>query len=301
MMDDGIYANQTLEFSPRKSGQGRNIGVTASSPHPGVPASSSPSPGVPASSCPSPGVPASSSPSPGVPASSSPSPGVPASPSRCFQILLVVLSFSLVCSLSALAAVSFLYVSRGNQSEFLPEETKSHLVSTPSANVKGCELCAKDWVFHGGKCYFFSTDLLNWTQSRDHCVSMDGHLVIINSQEEQSFLMSWSEDLWIGLNDLKTEGQWFWVDNEPLGQNGMNFWIEWDKTSKEPDNSKAKDPSGENCAALHYYVQFPGWVDVSCGELHAFVCEIIVAGWMVSNTAILNLPQLHTKHLSNQQ
>ncbi|KAJ7991860.1 hypothetical protein DPEC_G00288240 [Dallia pectoralis] len=191
-----------------------------------------------------------------------------------YQPSLLILGFSLVCSLSALAAVSFLYVSRGNQSEFLPEETKSHLVSTPSANLRGCELCAKDWVFHGGKCYFFSTDSLNWTQSRDHCVSMGGHLVIINSRKEQSFLMSWSEDLWIGLNDLKTEGQWFWVDNEPLGQNGMNFWIKWGKTSKEPDNSKAKDSSGENCAAQHYYEQFSGWVDVSCGELHAFVCEV---------------------------
>ncbi|KAJ7991859.1 hypothetical protein DPEC_G00288230 [Dallia pectoralis] len=199
MMDDGVYANQTLEFSPRKSGQGRNANT-------------------------------------GVPASSSPSPGVPASPSRCIQILLVVLSFSLVCSLSALAAVSFLY-SRCNQSDFLPEET-SHLVSTPSANVrertlstrpnltklpvfKDCEPCPKHWVFHGGKCYFFSTDSLNWTQSRDRCVSMGGHLVIINSQEEQTFLSSRDFRLWIGLNDLKTEGQWLWMDNTSLNETGV--------------------------------------------------------------------------------
>ncbi|KAJ7991857.1 hypothetical protein DPEC_G00288210 [Dallia pectoralis] len=237
-MDDYIYENDKLELLPRKSERRRHLVL-------------------------------------GVPASSSPSPGVPASPSRCIQILLVVLSFSLVCSLSALAAVSFLY-SRCNQSDFLPEETKSHLVSTPSANVrvpKGCELCANDWVFHGGKCYFFSTDLLNWTQSLDQCVSMDGHLVIINSQEEQTFLRSRSEDLWIGLNDLETEGRWLWVDNTPLGQNGMNSWIEWATGVTEPDNSKDKDPSGENCASLRYHRHMFGWVDVPCGELHAFVCE----------------------------
>ncbi|MBN3296847.1 CLC4E protein, partial [Amia calva] len=38
--------------------------------------------------------------------------------------------------------------------------------------------------FHN-RCYFFSTDEMNWTSSRDNCSSMQGHLVIIETAEEQ--------------------------------------------------------------------------------------------------------------------
>uniref|UniRef100_A0A6Q2WUE3 C-type lectin domain-containing protein n=1 Tax=Esox lucius TaxID=8010 RepID=A0A6Q2WUE3_ESOLU len=85
-------------------------------------------------------------------------------------------------------------------------------------------VCASGWEFHGSKCYFFSTNKMNWTQSRDNCVSMGGHLVIINSLEEQTFLgdkvgSEMHEDegkFWIGLTDGHHEGCWLWVDNTTL-------------------------------------------------------------------------------------
>ncbi|KAI4904993.1 hypothetical protein NFI96_017073, partial [Prochilodus magdalenae] len=82
--------------------------------------------------------------------------------------------------------------------------------------------CPDDWVFYGRKCYFFSKDTLNWTQSRDNCISMGGHLTIINNKEEQEFLRiqltsnKETTAFWIGLTDLQTENQWLWVDNSPL-------------------------------------------------------------------------------------
>ncbi|XP_068071288.1 immune-related, lectin-like receptor 1 isoform X1 [Danio rerio] len=83
----------------------------------------------------------------------------------------------------------------------------------------GCALCAVRWTHSGGKCYYFSTVKMNWTQSRDHCVTKGGHLVIITSKAEQDFLTSnVKETHWIGLNDLDTEGHWIWVDNQPLSQ-----------------------------------------------------------------------------------
>ncbi|XP_047672055.1 C-type lectin domain family 4 member F-like [Tachysurus fulvidraco] len=85
-----------------------------------------------------------------------------------------------------------------------------------------CTLCEEGWKSLGLKCYYFSTDKLNWTQSRDYCVEKGGHLVIITSQTEQGFLISQiGETHWIGLNDLETEGQWMWVNNKPLNETGV--------------------------------------------------------------------------------
>ncbi|KAK1163311.1 CD209 antigen-like protein B isoform X1 [Acipenser oxyrinchus oxyrinchus] len=45
--------------------------------------------------------------------------------------------------------------------------------------------CPEKWVPFNGKCYYFSTDKMNWKSSRDNCTSMGGHLVIIESEAEQ--------------------------------------------------------------------------------------------------------------------
>ncbi|XP_031440631.2 C-type lectin domain family 4 member E-like [Clupea harengus] len=57
---------------------------------------------------------------------------------------------------------------------------------------------------------------MNWTESRDACVTIGGHLVIINSQQEMDFLKAKRENHWIGLTDAQEEGKWRWVDNTPL-------------------------------------------------------------------------------------
>ncbi|XP_060720829.1 C-type lectin domain family 4 member A-like [Tachysurus vachellii] len=108
--------------------------------------------------------------------------------------------------------------------------------------------CEEGWKSLGLKCYYFSSSKLNWEQSQDYCVEKGGHLVIITSQTEQDFVVSQiGETHWIGLNDLETEGQWMWVNNQPLKETGVTFWF---SAPNQPDNWKAMDPSGENCAAL---------------------------------------------------
>ncbi|XP_034150790.1 CD209 antigen-like protein E [Esox lucius] len=152
--------------------------------------------------------------------------------------------------------------------------------STKLTEVKGCRSCAEGWVSRGGKCYFFSTDQMNWTQSRDHCVSMGGHLVIINSREEQNSLHSSIKyrTHWIGLNDLETEGRWLWVDNKPLNQTGVQFWYLRSGEKSEPDNWTQVDTSGENCAALGTEGDVNNmWFDASCKTFKRFVCQTLGA------------------------
>ncbi|KAK3508083.1 hypothetical protein QTP70_013015 [Hemibagrus guttatus] len=124
--------------------------------------------------------------------------------------------------------------------------------SLSACNAKQtCALCEEGWKSLGLKCYYFSTDKLNWTQGRDLCVEKGGHLVIITNQPEQEFVASQiGETHWIGLNDLQTEGQWMWVNNQPLNKRGVTFWYRSPQGISEPDNWKEEDPAGENCAAL---------------------------------------------------
>ncbi|XP_062841326.1 perlucin-like protein [Trichomycterus rosablanca] len=140
---------------------------------------------------------------------------------------------------------------------------------------KSCELCDEGWRSLGLKCYFFSTNNLNWTPSRDTCVEKGGHLVIITSQAEQDFLASQIKDLhWMGLNDLETEGKWMWVNNKTLDETGVKFWYKRTDHVSEPDNWREEDPSGENCACMgHLFGAVGDWFDVTCRRKQKYICE----------------------------
>ncbi|KAF4080630.1 hypothetical protein AMELA_G00173530 [Ameiurus melas] len=142
-----------------------------------------------------------------------------------------------------------------------------------ACNISQSRRCEEGWKSLGLKCYYFSTEKLNWMQSRDYCVGKGGHLVIINSQMEQNFAFSQiGETHWIGLNDLEAEGKWMWVNNQPLKEMDVKFWFT--DGPNEPDNWKKEDPSGEDCAALgHEIGDINKWIDASCLKQKRFICE----------------------------
>ncbi|KAF4100384.1 immune-related, lectin-like receptor 4 [Onychostoma macrolepis] len=135
--------------------------------------------------------------------------------------------------------------------------------------------CPKNWEYHAGKCYLFSTNKLSWTDSRDACISDGGHLVIINSRDEQEFLIGIIKievSFWIGLTDEKLEGQWLWVDNTNLCKD-KSYW-----TRKEPDNWKGHGgeyPSREDCAHIHKnsIQDLKSWFDAVCNKALRRICE----------------------------
>ncbi|KAJ8378990.1 hypothetical protein AAFF_G00232190 [Aldrovandia affinis] len=191
-------------------------------------------------------------------------------PYRCIHILLAVLCLALLCGLTALG---ILYVEKSNTSDSLEARNNnlSVLLSAVEQRLAESTTCGTGWKKHQGKLYYFSTEKMNWNQSRDYCISKGAHLVIIKSQQEQEFVSSSiNESHWIGLSDQVTERQWLWVDNTPLNDTETQPW--W---SKEPDNwTGGGDPSGEDCGSLGDYnghVSF--WFDASCGKIYHFVCE----------------------------
>ena len=60
-------------------------------------------------------------------------------------------------------------------------------------------------------------DIGSWEQNQAQAQSLGGHLVTINSQQEQEFLTSQfgpEQQFWIGLSDKTTEGEFRWANGE---------------------------------------------------------------------------------------
>lgn len=56
-----------------------------------------------------------------------------------------------------------------------------------------CEPCMKSWIQNGSSCYLFGTNTntwLSWTASQSYCAENGGHLVVIDTLEEQVSLKS---------------------------------------------------------------------------------------------------------------
>ena len=80
-----------------------------------------------------------------------------------------------------------------------------------------------------GHAYKVFKDRLSWTDAKQKCEQMGGHLVTISSPSEQAFvveclkksgvdvdkqdgLLSWAERFWAGGTDENIEGKWRWID-----------------------------------------------------------------------------------------
>uniref|UniRef100_A0A4W5QZB8 C-type lectin domain-containing protein n=1 Tax=Hucho hucho TaxID=62062 RepID=A0A4W5QZB8_9TELE len=79
--------------------------------------------------------------------------------------------------------------------------------------------CPEGWKKSGSSCYYTTTVIKTWEESRKDCNERGAHLVIINSKEEQTFINGLNgpgNETWIGLTNVDTKGTWKWVDGTPL-------------------------------------------------------------------------------------
>ncbi|XP_053335428.1 CD209 antigen-like protein E [Clarias gariepinus] len=109
-----------------------------------------------------------------------------------------------------------------------------------------------------------SNEYKNWTESRQDCIKRGADLVIINSREEQEFIIKQVNgkiQAWIGLSDRETEGEWKWVDGTPLT---TEFWA-----SGEPNNGGGD----ENCVEFYSGDTGNFWNDLKCFTKLKWICE----------------------------
>ncbi len=99
---------------------------------------------------------------------------------------------------------------------------------------------------YNGHSYYRSTGSMTWTDARQACLNMGGHLVTVTSAAENNFIFNLWPSGWIGLTDEVSEGTWRWVTGEPYS------WSNWN--GGEPNNAGNED-----------YIQFVGggkWNDL---------------------------------------
>ncbi|NXY77127.1 CLC4E protein, partial [Glareola pratincola] len=95
------------------------------------------------------------------------------------------------------------------------------ILAVPQGKERGWMCCPNGWKLFQKSCYYLSTDLMSWVESVQNCTGMGSHLVVINSEAEQTFLsielqqFPKGRNYYIGLH-VQEVGKWQWVDQTPL-------------------------------------------------------------------------------------
>ncbi|XP_061092441.1 C-type lectin domain family 4 member E [Conger conger] len=140
----------------------------------------------------------------------------------------------------------------------------------PGGTVRRCLPCPHSWLQSEGRCYYFSSDKLDWEESQKSCEAMGSHLTVLHSHKQHEFVEKearrqggFDYHFWIGLRDRETEGVWKWVDNTTLN---ATYW-----DLSEPDNHLSGGIHGEDCAVVNAH--FRSWFDVPCNFIYRWICE----------------------------
>ncbi|XP_074013155.1 macrophage mannose receptor 1-like [Numenius arquata] len=81
--------------------------------------------------------------------------------------------------------------------------------------------CTDGWWPYAGHCYSIQRERKIWKDALTSCKKQDGDLASVHNIVEHSFLVSQlgykpTEELWLGLNDLKTHFYFEWSDGTPV-------------------------------------------------------------------------------------
>ncbi|KAL1777657.1 C-type lectin domain family 5 member A isoform X2 [Sigmodon hispidus] len=84
--------------------------------------------------------------------------------------------------------------------------------------------CPKDWDFHQGRCFFFSTSESTWENSKNDCIAKGSTLAIANTPEKLKYLqdIANAEKYFVGLTYQPGERKWRWVNNSAFNGNVTN-------------------------------------------------------------------------------
>ncbi|XP_037704002.1 C-type lectin domain family 6 member A [Choloepus didactylus] len=130
--------------------------------------------------------------------------------------------------------------------------------------VWGC--CPSAWKSFGSSCYFISMEENFWSKSEQNCIGMGAHLVVINTEAEQNFIvqqLNESFSYFLGLTDPQGDEKWQWIDQTPFHEN-VRFWH-----PNEPNFS------AERCASIVFWSPGKwGWNDVFCDSKRNSICEM---------------------------
>lgn len=117
-----------------------------------------------------------------------------------------------------------------------------------------------------GACYMLFHTIRMWVDARMQCGALSGntHLAVITSAAENELVapMAGLLDVWMGGNDIDTEGVWVWITGEALIYDN---WRDGEPNNADPDG-------GENCMIIEGELNGT-WDDRRCTRAYAYLCE----------------------------
>ena len=106
-------------------------------------------------------------------------------------------------------------------------------------------------VEYEGHRYLICNDSMSWTEAKEKCEEMGGHLVTINGAGEQRFIADHIEKdgiqkhhYWLGGTDAGKEGEWRWVTGEPF------VFTNWDPGDGEDHSPQPNDADNQDYLEL---------------------------------------------------
>ncbi|XP_049454398.1 macrophage mannose receptor 1-like isoform X1 [Epinephelus fuscoguttatus] len=124
-------------------------------------------------------------------------------------------------------------------------------------------LCSSPWIPYSGHCFYLNRTQNTWADAQRACRNDRANLVSMRNVEDQSFVISQlgytsTDELWIGLNDIKTEGLFDWSDHSTVSFTSWAFG----KPAVSTDLKDCVLIRGEN----------GNWADHVCEEKHGYIC-----------------------------
>ncbi|TRY89433.1 hypothetical protein DNTS_012216 [Danionella cerebrum] len=125
--------------------------------------------------------------------------------------------------------------------------------------------CPSAWVPYAGHCYYLQRSKKMWSDALAACHKEEADLASIHNIEEHSFILSQSgylsnDELWIGLNDQRTQNLFEWSDRTHVT---FTNWI-----VGEPSHLINRN---EDCVLMKG--KEGKWEDLACESEHGYICK----------------------------
>nr|XP_046265195.1 macrophage mannose receptor 1-like isoform X4 [Scatophagus argus] len=136
-------------------------------------------------------------------------------------------------------------------------------VVAPPTEAPETGFCSRPWIPYNGHCFYLNRTKKTWSDAQRECRKDGGDLVSIRNVEDQSFVISQlgyasTDELWIGLNDRKTERLFDWSDHSTVRFTSWEY------------GKPALFTSQEDCVLIRG--ENGNWADRVCDEKHGFIC-----------------------------
>lgn len=112
-------------------------------------------------------------------------------------------------------------------------------------------------VEHEGHAYLVISDPMRWVDAKAYAEKLGGYLVVVTSEQENRFVADLARSkkvyqaIWIGLSDEAVEGQWQWVNGEPVS------FTAWEPG--EPNGGRGENYVNIGHASTYTWNDGSGW------------------------------------------